>query len=73
MHHQWWGLCSATVGPGQSKPHREPQIWKELVESKTQGTSWGIAPTLNEAAPVEEPGCDESGDKRDPKLSTDHA
>jgi hypothetical protein len=43
MHHQRWGLCSATVGPGQRKPHREPQNWKELVESKTQGTSWGYS------------------------------
>jgi len=31
------------------------------------------APTANEAALVEESGCDEIGDKRDSKLSTDHA
>jgi hypothetical protein len=31
------------------------------------------APTANEAALVEESGCDEIGDKKDSKLSTDHA
>ncbi len=24
MHHQRWGLCGATIGPGQRRPHREP-------------------------------------------------
>jgi hypothetical protein len=31
------------------------------------------APTANEAALVEDPRCDEIGDKKDLKLSTDHA
>jgi hypothetical protein len=41
MHHQRRGFYAATVGLGQRRQHREPQIWKELVGSKTQGTSWG--------------------------------
>jgi hypothetical protein len=38
---QRWGFWGATVGPGRRRPHREPQIWKEVVGSKTQGTSLG--------------------------------
>jgi hypothetical protein len=55
----------------------KPKIWNKWLRYKLRlfvlDDEDKTAPTANEAALVEESGCDEIGDKKDSKLSTDHA